>query len=359
MNSDGTSKPVNYSADVNWRIISLVIVCVRFAQGWIFWAGGSRRFIYAPQKLNPYDATWLANKLQSAMPGALLGVGSIINYLLQHFYLLYLALVLFSLAELISGLALMLGLFTRLAALTTAFISIALMLVFGWEGSTCLDEWTMAVSNLAMALTLMLSGAASYSIDSWLLRRKPGLAQKRWFITLASGPLSVHKLKLMAGLCLVFTVIFTTATYNYFRGSIFSRYHTGPVSASVLNMVLSNGVVTTNGAVTFMLNVDAGDTAVPGHIIRIELRNSTGQTLEVWIGKALGTLPDADIINKYSYNRIVTGPYGLVAPVSAVAQIKLSPVRDKLVLSAADNELQLYTTDGRRWDLLLQEQKTR
>jgi thiosulfate dehydrogenase (quinone) len=353
MNSDVSSKSVNFSAEVNWKVISLVIICVRFVQGWIFWAGGSRRFIYAPQKLNPHDATWLANKLQSAMPGALLGVGSIINYLLQHFYLLYVALVLFSLVELVSGLALMLGLFTRLAALTTAFISIALMLVFGWEGSTCLDEWTMAVSNLAMALTLLLSGASSYSIDSLLLQRKPGLAQKSWFILLASGPVAIHKLKFITGLCLIFTIIFTTATYNYFRGSIFSRYHAGPVSATVLNMVLSNGVVTTDGAVTFTLNVDAGDSAVPSHIIRIELRNSAGKTLEVWIGKALGTLPDTDIINKYSYNRIMTGPYGLVAPVSAVAQIKLPPVQDKLVLSTTDNELQLYTIDGRRWDLLL------
>ncbi len=356
MSKDSRATPINSPDYMHWQMISLVIFCVRFVQGWIFWAGGSRRFIYAPQKLDPHATTWLANKLQSAMPGALLGVANIISYLLQHFYILYMALVLFSLVELFSGLALMLGFFTRLAAVTTVFISIALMLVFGWEGSTCLDEWTMAVSNLAMGLTLMLSGAASYSIDSWLTQRKPELARKRWFVILASGPLSLSTLKIMAFLCLVFTMIFTTATYNYFRGAIFSAYHAGPVSASTLNIALSDGVLSANGAVSFKLNVDAGDTAVPSHIIRIELRNSAGNTVEAWVGTQLADLSPKNIINKYSYNRIVTGPYGLVAPVSAVAQIILNPAREKLVLTASDNELQVYTIDGRHWDLLLQNQ---
>jgi hypothetical protein len=44
----------------------------------IYWGGGSRRFIYAPSKLDPNVASWMANKFQLAMPGALLGTDHIV-----------------------------------------------------------------------------------------------------------------------------------------------------------------------------------------------------------------------------------------------------------------------------------------
>ena len=97
------------------------------------------------------------------MPGALFGLDRVIAYLLQHFWLLYAAIIIFSAIELIAGLALMAGLMTRLAAFASAGLSISLMLMFGWQGGTCIDEWTMAACNLAMGATLMLAGSAAYS----------------------------------------------------------------------------------------------------------------------------------------------------------------------------------------------------
>jgi thiosulfate dehydrogenase [quinone] large subunit len=75
---------------------------VRFIQGFICWGGGSSRFIYGPEKFNPDAPTWMANELQSAMPGALLGTDHLIDFLLYHFWLLYPAVILFSGAELIA-----------------------------------------------------------------------------------------------------------------------------------------------------------------------------------------------------------------------------------------------------------------
>jgi len=99
-----------------WRIVALALLSVRFIQGFIYWGGGSRRFIYAPSKLDPHAASWMANKFQSAMPGALLGTDHIIAFLLHHFDLLYVSLILFSAGELIAGVFLMAGLLTRAAA---------------------------------------------------------------------------------------------------------------------------------------------------------------------------------------------------------------------------------------------------
>ena len=54
----------------------------------------------------------MANKFQTAMPGALFGTDHLISFLLTHFYLLYAGVILFSAAELIAGAMLMTGLMT-------------------------------------------------------------------------------------------------------------------------------------------------------------------------------------------------------------------------------------------------------
>src|SRR5258708_980515 len=40
--------------------------------------------------------------------------------------------------------------------------------MFGWQGATCIDEWTMAACNLAIGATLMLGGSSAFSLDSAL-----------------------------------------------------------------------------------------------------------------------------------------------------------------------------------------------
>jgi uncharacterized membrane protein YphA (DoxX/SURF4 family) len=160
----------------HWRVAAIALLSVRFIQGFIYWGGGSRRFIYAPEKLDPDAHTWMANKFQTAMPGALLGTDHLIAFLLHHFWLLYPAVILFSGAELIAGAALMAGLLTRLAALVSVGFSIVLMLMFGWQGATCIDEWTMAACNLAMGATLVLAGGGAYSLDNVEI---PNLSRRR------------------------------------------------------------------------------------------------------------------------------------------------------------------------------------
>jgi thiosulfate dehydrogenase [quinone] large subunit len=169
------------AASTDWRAAAIAMLAVRVIQGFIYWGGGSRRFFYAPSKLDPDQSSWMANKFQTAMPGALFGLDQVIAYLLHHFWLLYASIIIFSAIELIAGLALMAGLLTRLAAFASVGLSIALMLIFGWQGGTCIDEWSMAACNLAMGATLMLAGSSAYALDNVLLRRKPALADRVWF----------------------------------------------------------------------------------------------------------------------------------------------------------------------------------
>src|SRR5258706_6745392 len=47
-----------------WRISAISLMSVRVIQRFIYWGGGSRRFIYAPGKLNPHATQWMANTFQ-------------------------------------------------------------------------------------------------------------------------------------------------------------------------------------------------------------------------------------------------------------------------------------------------------
>ncbi len=341
-------KPIENQA---WKTIGIIILSLRFVQGWIFWGGGSRRFIYDPMKLDPYSTQWMANKLQSAMPGALIGLEQVISFLLQHFILLYVSIILFSLAELISGIALMLGVFTRFAAFVTVLISISLMLIFGWQGTTCMDEWTMAVSNLAIGLTLILSGGSIYSMDSWIQHRFPHFSQNKWFNLLASGAWSLGRVKKIGLLFLGFTVLFTLSTYNYYRGAIFSKYHAGPVSAYEYHLQLSNGKLNKNVSVTFTLYVNAGPAAAATYIPRIELIDSQGKLIEEWKRKQLSELSLNQIDNKYDYNKISIGLYGIIAPVSAEAKITLPSAAH--AFSSPPYQLRVFTVQGERFETVI------
>ena len=341
----------NSTESLNWQILGWGILCIRFVQGWIFWGGGSRRFIYDPQKLDPYAPQWMANKLQSTMPGVLFDAGHLVSFLLEHFILLYLAIIAFSLMELLSGLGLIFGFFTRAAAMVTVFISVVLMILFGWQGSTCLDEWTMAVSNLSMGLTLFLAGGSAYSIDCWMTQRYPGLLHKRWFLFLGSGPWSLEIIKRAALGCFIFTIFFTVGTYDYYRGSVFSRYHVGPVNPDQFHLSLNDGQLDAN-SVRFTMYVDGGPSAVPIYIMRIELLDATQKIVSSWTASQLRSLPQTAINNVYAYNQVKVGMYGLVAPESAKAEISLLLSKGTKLLPGP-YQLQIYTVDGHRWDLAL------
>ncbi len=117
-------------------------------------------------------AHWMANKFQTAMPGALLGLEHVISFMLQHFWLLYAGIIIFSAAEFFVGAFLIIGLFTRISAFISMIFSVLLMLMFGWQGATCIDEWTMAACNLAMGATIFLCGSPHYAVDNIILRVK-------------------------------------------------------------------------------------------------------------------------------------------------------------------------------------------
>lgn len=336
-----------------WRLLGLAMLAVRFVQGWIYWGGGSRRFIYAPAKLDPQAPSWMANKFQSAMPGAILGTSHIVAYLLHHFTLLYSGLIAFSAAELLFGLFLLFGFMTRLSALVTIGLSVALMLLFGWQGATCIDEWTMASANFAMGVALFLTGAGAYSVDAWLQRRRPELAQTAWFQWLGSAPWPFARLERWSLIGTAATVLFVVLTYNYYRGSVLTPFHGGPVSPAVHHIRLSAGRLNSDGSVRFTAYLDAGTPAVPENVVRADLVGPEGTPVEHWSGAALAALPASTYVNDYPYNRFGPGYAGITAKVGARATITLPPARSGLSIAPGRYQLVLHSVDGHPFMLAL------
>ncbi len=312
----------------DWWVAGLALISVRFIQGFVYWGGGSRRFIYAPAKLDPSAPTWMANKFQTAMPGALFGTDHIISYMLNHFWLLYAGVILFSAAELIVGLMLMTGFLTRFAALVSMGFSVLLMAMFGWQGATCIDEWTMAASNLAMGATLLMGGAGAYSVDSYLIQRHPGLAGKGWF-RWASGAspldLSLSRYRSLGLLLFAFVAIFDIGTYSYYRGSVITWFHGGPVSPTKHHLSLAHAVLNSDGGVRFHVYLDAGTPEAPVHVLAASLLDAHMQPVAHWDAAALSEIPKAAFVNDYPYNKFAPGPFGIRAPMGAAATITLPP----------------------------------
>jgi uncharacterized membrane protein YphA (DoxX/SURF4 family) len=339
------------------RIAALALLSIRLIQGFIYWGGGSRRFIYAPAKLDPNAASWMANKFQSAMPGALLGTDHIIAFLLHHFYLLYISLILFSAVELIAGLFLMTGFLTRVAAVVSIGLSVVLMPMFGWQGATCIDEWTMAACNLAIGATLMLGGSGAFSLDNALLARKPTLADRRWFRWLSGAlplPMRSDSFQKIALGVFAATVIFNVATYNHYRGSVITPFHGGPVSPSKHHLDLTDGVLLPNGAVRFRAYLDGGTPEAPSNVMTAALMANDGSVLEQWDGIALSHLPASAITNEFVYNRFAPGPFGLRAEMGAMATITL-PLANGADTGSLRNAatLQLRTVNGNTFNVVV------
>ncbi len=346
--------PTMTEAQRNWRIAAIALLSIRVIQGFIYWGGGSRRFIYAPSKLDPSAHSWMANKFQTAMPGALLGTDHLISFLLTHFYLLYAGVILFSAAELIVGAMLMTGLLTRLAALFSMGFSVLLMLMFGWQGATCIDEWTMAACNLAMGASLLLAGSGAYSLDNVLLHRKPALAGKQWF-RWASGSLPLPQtdggFRTLALAVLAFVVIFDVGTYNYYRGSVLTPFHSGPVSPTKHHLTLSQAELLPDGRVRFHVYLDAGTPEAPAHVVAADLLNGEKQPVADWNAAQLSKLPKTDFANDYDYNKFEPGPYGILAKMGAAATVTLPMPASGTIAGA--RYVQLTDVDGQTFSATL------
>lgn len=253
-----------------WQLMGAAALASRLVLGWVYWGGASRRFIYSLQKIDPGSPGYLANKLVHAAPGSVFGMEGILHWLLSQHALLQVAVIGFSLVELFVGVGLIIGFGTRLMSLVGVGLAVCLMLIFGWMGTTCLDEWTMAACGFAMACATMLTGSGPYSVDSWLVS-SGRIASRPWLAWIASGPLPLDRDRFVqiAAVLGVISFVFTVFFYGYNFDAIYS-----PLGKRVDNLqphVTLSDATYANGAVSVQAYMDAGPDTQGLYVVRATL----------------------------------------------------------------------------------------
>jgi hypothetical protein len=148
------------------------------------------------------------------------------------------------------------------------------------------------------------------------------------------------------------TVVFNVATYDYYRGSVITPFHGGPVSPSKHHLSLTDGVLLANGAVRFHAYLDGGTPAAPSNVMMAVLKSRDGAVLEQWDGTALSRLPASAISNEFAYNRFAPGPFGLQAKMGATATITLPATGNADIASLQGAAtLQLRSVNGNTFNV--------
>ena len=339
-----------------FSLLALVLLGTRFVQGFIFWGGASRRLFYnfhtlngvdVPVKLDFESAKFVANKLTHALPGTV-WIQSPLEWTLQYPDLIIASVWIWTLAELAVGLGLIFGLGTRLFALISIGLNISLMLIFGWMGSTCLDEWTMAVSGLAMSSAVFLAGGGTWSLDS-LIGRTGWAGRNGWTNWVFSGPLPPATTRTLSLLLAVVAIVFTVGSYHILFHAVISPQH-ARVSFHKHDVALSKVAVGTDGAVTFDAYVDAGPDTGAAYVIAARLIDESGATVAEWSGATLAALPATAIRNVYPYvwaSHFKTEKIGFSGQTGARATITLPPPSE--THGGTPHALVLEAIDGTTW----------
>lgn len=226
-----------------------------FAMGFVFVSAAWRRFVNAPAKLDITSPHDVANKLVHAAPGS--PIEGVIHWLLEQPQLTEAATYLMTVGELLAGLGLIFGFLTRGAAVGAALLNIALMLIFGWQGYECLDEWTMAALGFAISVSVMLYGPGVWSLDQAV-----GIDP---FAKLFTRPVAI-------GLTL-FSMLFTVGFYQYYFGIAELHRRTSVSEYAIVAEPGPQPDVAT-------LYVNAGGSSGGAYVRSIAFKLQNGETIE-------------------------------------------------------------------------------
>jgi thiosulfate dehydrogenase [quinone] large subunit len=151
---------------------------------------------------------------------------------------------------------------------------------------------------------------------------------------------------------LAFVLVFDVGTYSYYRGSVVTPFHGGPVSPTKHHLALSNATLLPDGGVRFHVYLDAGTPEAPVHVVAADLLTADKRPIAHWDAAALSALPHDAFANDYAYNKFAAGPFGIRAPMGAAATVTLSPPLDVPSIVSA-RFLRLTDVDGRSFTAAL------
>jgi uncharacterized membrane protein YphA (DoxX/SURF4 family) len=320
---------------------SITTLALRLVVGWTYFSAFWRRLILE-NKLIPEEAGYIGEKFNHFLPNSL-GLKPVIEYLVTHPDALWINMVAFTIIEGIVGLAMILGLFTRLMSIGIFLLALGILLASGWIGTTCLDEWQIGILGLAAGFTLFLSGSSYWSLDAYLLEKKFPFTQTKWFRFLGSGPLALSTYKGTLLAIVIFISGLTLYTNQYFHGGVFGTLHNKSVKPKLeishFNM--------TQKELSFQVYRVEGVDVYGSFLIGISLQDASGKKILEYHGSDLAKLPVASIHNTY-VAKVKPGVHSLIIPLGAKATVRI-PLPPSLEGQKGSYTLTLTDISGLSW----------
>ena len=302
--------------------IGAIMLPIRLVTSWLFLSAVHRRFFLAPAKHEFQSEAWLGHKINTFYPHANTGFHESLAYMLRHPEWLNVFTYVFTFSELILGVLLLFGLFSRFTGLLLAGLSVGLMHTAGWLGPTCLDEWQIASLLTTAGLVLAFYGTGRFSADHWLVYRYPSLVNQPWWQWL-SYPMLSHQSPLFRRLAIsaaVLVTLYVIGMNQVHHGGVWGNLHNYSKKPDIQ---LSNPELSQSGDFSVTAYRDKGPEAYGTFVIQVQLKNAEGETLHTINREELAAMPKADIRNQF-VNKIAPDEHSLQIPLGAKGTLDFS-----------------------------------
>ena len=319
------------------NLAGIYTLALRWVIGWTYFSAFWRRLILE-NKLIPDEAGYIGEKFNHFLPNAL-GIKPIIEYLVSNPDALQTSMVAFTIIEAIVGLFLILGIFTRLMSIGVMLLATGILLGSGWLGTTCLDEWQIGILGIAGGFTMFLTGSGKYSLDQFILNRKPSLYNSKAFSYFASSPIHFkNSFILLSSIIIIGITLFTN---QFFHGGVWGTLHNKSVKPKV---EISKAKVE-NSQLHFQLYRTEGADVYGSFLIGIEILDHEKNVINTITQYELANFPTENIKNHY-VAKIKPGKYSLILPLGAKADLMIN-LNDLLVEKGYS--LRLIDISGAEW----------
>ena len=325
----------------------LLLTPIRWVTGYMFLSAMLRREFYLPAKLDPASSRYIGHKFVAFIPHALGIVKPLLTYLVDHASVLYVVALIFTIMEGLVGFLLITGFMSRLAGSISVLLSAGILAGGGWIGTTCLDEWQIGSILIATGLTIFLSGSSVFSVDGWLLRQRPMLAEQKWFRWLFSGELApgsrLISMTLAVGVLSGGAMLYT---YQTFYNGLWGGLHN---DSKQPHLQVTEPLVQTDGNVKVRLYRDGGPDTYGAFVVEVRVEDASGKVLERFEADQLAKVPAGSIDQLHKLGPIRTGPYGLVIPLGAGGVVDLKPPTPASLSHGESVTLTIIDVSGARW----------
>jgi uncharacterized membrane protein YphA (DoxX/SURF4 family) len=341
--------PDNVTQRNAWWWGGLLLTPIRWVTGYMFLSAMLRREFYVPAKMDPTSPEYTGHKFATFIPHALGIVKPLLTYFVDHASVLYVIAVTFTMMEALVGLLLITGFMSRLAGLVSVLLSAGILAGAGWIGTTCLDEWQIGSILIATGLTIFLSGSSAFSVDGWLLRRYPMVAEKNWFRWLLSGELAPDQRRRLISMTLAVGVLSAGAmlySYQAFFNGLWGGMHN---YSKQPHLLVTDPLVQTDGKVKVRLYRDGGPDTYGAFVVEVRVQDASGKVLERFEADQLAKVPAGSIDQLHKLQPIKTGPYGLVLPLGAGGVVDLEPPTPASLSHGESVTLTIIDVSGAKW----------